>query len=251
MRRENAFERVELLVVLGAIVALGCVLLTTLTRSKTGSDRHQCISNLKRIVLAELTWMYDNDKTDPHWQAPLADAGTMGHSQAHHAWFQWSWISNNLGSPKVLVCPADIASTAASDWTGTATGGFLNAKFQDAALSYFVNMSAGTFRRRERHDLFIIIDPAPPCDALTGDHAILVEAPTQACYRHTSLSYVCIDPSRPARWKTPPHGRNGNIAHLDGSVPSPESVALTSVLTNTRGFYQRDAPPHLLLPNRP
>ena len=44
-------------------------------------------------------------------------------------WFQFSWVSNELNSPKVLVCASDKQKHAAENWGSTdPTGGFRHGK---------------------------------------------------------------------------------------------------------------------------
>ncbi|HXT41026.1 MAG TPA: hypothetical protein VN887_13530 [Candidatus Angelobacter sp.] len=58
--------------------------------------RIQCVSNLKQIGLAARIWANDNnDVLPPGWLA----------------------MSNELSTPKILVCPADKGRTAAPNWT--------------------------------------------------------------------------------------------------------------------------------------
>ena len=67
--------------------------------------RIRCINNLKQIGLAARVWANDNNDVLPPG---------------------WLVMSNELSTPKVLVCPADKARTAATDWTA----------FSPASLSY-------------------------------------------------------------------------------------------------------------------
>jgi hypothetical protein len=249
-KRECGFTRVELLVVVCVVVAVGLMLLLALPHSRAKSDRLQCISNLGKILVAEFTWMNDGAKSDSHWRTSLADGGTLGHAQAHHAWFQWSWISNHLGSPKVLVCPADPTASVATAWGESAADGLLNAKFQDATLSYLINMSIEKNVLRERPGWPAPVHYAPPHHALAGDYTVRVDGLGQACDAHAGPAYVCVRPLHPAHWEPPPHKPSGNLAFMDGSVSSSASLGLTPVLTNAGSPYQSDARAHLLVPAR-
>jgi hypothetical protein len=244
-RRNRGFNRTELLVALAVAIVLLVLLAPALMRHRIEALRFQCVSNLKQIVVVEFTWRHDREKESYHWGTPSAEGGTLDHPQAHHAWFQWSLISNNLGSPKVLVCPADRSARVASDWTMSPTGGFLNPTFQDAALSYFINTSADL-----DHGLIPMNIEHAALAVVAGDRTVRVDGPSQACSRHTNLSYVCVSPLRLCRWVPPLHGPRGVVAMADGSVFSTDHVGLNHFLTNAS--YAKDRPSaHLLVPERP
>ena len=60
-RDENAFNVIELIVVLGVVALLGLLSLTALAHSQTSSDRAGCANNLRRLMVA---WqMYPDDNS--------------------------------------------------------------------------------------------------------------------------------------------------------------------------------------------
>jgi prepilin-type processing-associated H-X9-DG protein len=242
-RGDCGFTIIEAIVIAIVVLAVIVFLVPALLRHRVNSARLPCISNLKRIAVAELTWRHEGEKANVHWRTPLAEGGTVGHTQANQAWFQWAWLSNSLGSPKILVCPADTTAKPASDWTAAPTGGFLNPNFQDAALSYFLNMSAQDIDHRPSSTLELASGTM-----LAGDHNIRVDGPTQACRQHTNLSYVCVGPGRPFRWVPPLHQGGGNVAMWDGSVLCLASPALMDLMTNSSSLNGSSS--HLLVPNR-
>jgi type II secretory pathway pseudopilin PulG len=60
-RPNDAFTRVELLVVLAVGIVLAALLVPALVRNKVNTVRLQCVSNLKQVAPAELTWRHDLD----------------------------------------------------------------------------------------------------------------------------------------------------------------------------------------------
>src|SRR5687767_9572310 len=78
------------------IPLLAAVLLPALAKAKGKAQTSQCVSNMKQIGLAARIWSNDHNETFP------PDLLTM---------------SNELASPKILVCPEDGSKTPAADWT--------------------------------------------------------------------------------------------------------------------------------------
>src|SRR5258705_8263973 len=86
-------------------------------------------------------------------------AGTTGHPMANNPWLHYSWISNQLGSPKVLMCPSDRRRKLAYSW-GTEDGGLLNVNYANKSISYFVGTDAALNKPYDQSQQHI----------LSGDH---------------------------------------------------------------------------------
>ena len=92
---QPGFTLIELLVVIAVIGVLAGILLPTLAKAKLKSQQTGCVSNLKQIGLAARVWALENKDILP------SDFLTM---------------SNELSTPKILVCPGDKARKPANGW---------------------------------------------------------------------------------------------------------------------------------------
>ena len=93
------------------------------TNSKADPDRIACINNLKQIGLAFATWALNNGNQFP-FNVPASKGGTLEYCQRNQEGIDSTSarhlqvMSNELSTPKILLCPADKAKQAASGWIG-------------------------------------------------------------------------------------------------------------------------------------
>lgn len=204
----SAFTRVDLLAALVALALVALVTLPTLAGSRPRSNRVQCANNLRQIAAAFQMWGDAHLDREP-WEIPLAEGGTYQHTLAANVWFQFAWISNELVTPKILLCPSD-TGVAARDFSGDPAGGYLHPNFANRATSYFLSHPRG-FR---------------PEDMLAGDRNLTADGST-SCSRFLAVYVVnrVVIPTG-LRWTSALHDSAGNILAFDGRVEQFTSTQL-------------------------
>ncbi len=141
LNTRKAFTLIELLVVIAIIAILAALLLPALAKAKERSRRAACANNLKQIGLSFKTFALDNENKYPT-AVPVGEGG-MSAIQKANAWRHYYAASNELESPKILMCPSDAKNTMqAADFTTRVDGFIQPGGLGDGGLSYFAGLDA-------------------------------------------------------------------------------------------------------------
>jgi prepilin-type N-terminal cleavage/methylation domain-containing protein/prepilin-type processing-associated H-X9-DG protein len=207
----RGFTLIELLVVIACLGILAALVLSGVARANARSSKINCVNNLKQIGVAFLTWSLDNSTQYP-MQVSVTNGGTMELVDSGVVYRHFQVMSNELSTPKILVCPYDSARSTSSTFASTIPAGSANSTpfTNDANVSYFVGVD---------------VSPGFPSMFLTGDGNVGLEGmvPKSGLQAFAKNSKV--------GWFGSRHHNKGNIGFADGSVQTLDSKELRKALT--------------------
>src|SRR6266545_1339968 len=130
-RRVNvAFTLIELLVVICVMVILMALTISAAAKAKDRSRKISCTCNLKQTGLAFRIFGNDNGDAYP-MSVSTNKGGSMGYVGTGEVFSFFRAMSNELSTPKILLCPADTRKPALSF-----------SMLSNANISYFVGLDA-------------------------------------------------------------------------------------------------------------
>ena len=213
----RGFTLIELMVVIAIIALLAALILPALTRAKEQARCVKCLSNLHQVCLAYKTWALDHEGHYP-WSLPPEEGGTYGPS-AGQSYSNFLSLSDELVTPKILVCPSDRATKATvTDWS-TGPDGLLHSGNRNYAVSYFAGL-----------DAFDSLS----FTLMAGDRGLTGGKSTGCASVADGAGVPAMDltPSTYAKltWDSSVHGVRGNIGVSDGSVQKTTRAQMTNLV---------------------
>ena len=201
--KNRAITLLELLVVLAVLAVLAVIFLPALLKPQP--DRAldiQCANNLKQVGLACRVWEGDhNDKYPPFVSA--TNGGSMEYITGTNLWRHFQVMSNEISTPKVLICPDDDDRNFATNFTW----------FNDSNISFFLGIDA---------------TDTNPQMILSGDRNITNGTPVKN-------GILTLSTNNPSRWTKEMHNKVGNVCLADGSLQQVSIAGLQTTVANT-GF---------------
>jgi prepilin-type N-terminal cleavage/methylation domain-containing protein/prepilin-type processing-associated H-X9-DG protein len=204
-QRNHALTLTEVLVVivvLAVLAVVGMHVLIVIATRNNGADRINCVSNLKQIGLAYRLWAGDhNDKYA--MQVSVTNGGAMELIATGNVVACFQVMSNELSTPRILVCPADDKSVWVTNFT---------TDFSSKNISYFVGVDA---------------DQDHPQRILSGDDNFEIGGvPVKS-------GLLGISTNTRIAWTSARHKYAGNIGFADGSVQEVTTEGLQNALRQT------------------
>lgn len=218
-RSTKAFSMIDLLLIIAAVVGIAFIVWPWLAKShRKKAARISCTNNLKQINYAFRIWAGDNNDKYPT-QVSTTNGGAMELANEGSAHAIFMVMSNELNTPKVLLCPSEsnrkrIAATAFETTVPPGSPAGIIPFTPTNNLSYFVGLDA---------------DDTKPSTFLAGDDHLSIAGvtPQPGLFR--------LPTNAPVEWRNGRHFYGGGIAMVDGSAQGFSTTALRTALANT-GF---------------
>jgi prepilin-type N-terminal cleavage/methylation domain-containing protein len=204
-RARKAFTLVELLVVIAIIAILASLLLPALARAKAKARRIHCVSNLKQLTASMHLYITDYGKYP--WRVPIAEGGSQRRTNVFRSFLV---MSNEVVTPKLLICPSD-TRRAAENWAALA----------ETNVSYFLGIESKEDR------------PGSPLvgDRNLGGGRLRRDCPV-ALVNNVADEYTAAYIPR-AQWSNTMHRSVGNVSVGDASAHMVTRRQIQDILWNS------------------
>ena len=130
-QRTNALTLVEVLVVIAVLVIAVALILPVLAKAKRKSSRISCANDLKQVGIAFRLWEGDNNDKYP-MAVSVTNGGAMELTATGNVAACFRVMSNEVNTPKILLCPNDASRVWATDFF----------TLNNSNISYFVGFDA-------------------------------------------------------------------------------------------------------------
>jgi competence protein ComGC len=196
----RAFTLIELIVIITFIVLAFFVFVPATNRNKDRSRRASCANNLIMVGLAFKTFGLDSVDQYP-FNLEAKNGGSLEALSTGEVFRHFQALSNELSTPKILVCPAD-SRQAVTNFLALA----------NSNVSYFIGLDAKY---------------STPATLLTGDRNL-----TNSTVLPLNRILV-LTTNDPVGWNHEMHKFMGNLGLADGSVQGLTLSKLRDAVSNS------------------
>jgi len=231
-RTDVGLTLVELLVIIVLVFVFLAMFPMAPAKAKSKAQQINCVNNLKAIGFSFRLWAGDNGDKFPMFATVTIDSSfqqtalTNG-TGAAYMYQVFQVMSNELATPKIAICPAELDRHHATNFGGHFT------QLGNTAVSYLAGKDADDTNPRQFlvGDRNIGLRPTNGWSCNEPDGGVTGFSPnSRNAGSYRSLTNYANNPQ--LQWTDKLHKGKGNVALSDGSVQQMSSSLMRRSVTN-------------------